>query len=67
MSTTRNASAKAVSAAGLARSGREDRRHDLAHVAAKQLLDVGVEQQHDQEDAADDRHAEEQLQRRLRR
>ena len=45
--------------------GREDRGQNLAHVAAKELLDVGVEQQHDQEDAADDRDAEDQLQRRF--
>ena len=37
---------------------RKDRGEDLAHIAAQQLLDVGVEQQHHEEDAADDGHAE---------
>ena len=44
---------------------REDRGDDLADVAAEQFFDVGVEQQHDEEDAADDRHAEDQLERRF--
>ena len=63
MRTSRKASANDVSAAGLARSAENTAATNLANVAAKQLFDVGVEQQHDQEDAADDRHAEDQLQR----
>ena len=43
----------------------EDRLDDLAGVAADELADVGVEEQRDQEDAADDRHGEQQLERRL--
>ena len=44
---------------------REDGGDDLANVAAQDLFDVGIEQQDDEEDAADDRNAEDQLERRL--
>ena len=37
-----------------------------AHVAGQDLVDVGAEQQHDEEDAADDRNGQQQLQRALR-
>ena len=35
----------------------EDLGDDLAQIAGQQLVGVGAEEQHDQEDAADDRHA----------
>ena len=61
----RKASANEVERGGIGAQGGEDSGDDVAHVAAEQILDVGVEQQHDEEDAADDRHAEHQLQRRF--
>ena len=53
--------AKAVSATGLARSAPKTAATMSLQVAAEQLLDVGVHQQHDQEDAADHRHPEDDL------
>ena len=56
---------KATSAARFWRS-REDLRDDLAHVAGQELVGIRAEQQHDEEDAADDRDREQDLQRGLR-
>ena len=41
---------------GWRRSAPKTGADDLADVAGEHLLDVGAEQQHDEEDAADDRH-----------
>ena len=64
-STSRNAAPKATSATGLARSAAKIDVDDLAHVAGEQFVHVGVEQQRDQKDAADDRHREQQLEGRF--
>ena len=56
---------KATSAGDVLAHRGEDLRDDLAHVAGQQLVGVRAEEQHDQEDAADDRHREQELERRI--
>ena len=64
-STRRNAERECGERDRIGAQRREDRRDDVANVAGQQVVDFGAEQQHDEEQAADHRHREQQLQRRF--
>ena len=65
MTTVPNEMLNAIERRGILAHRGENGGHNLADVTGKQLVDVRLEQEHDQDNAAHDRHREEQLQRRF--